>query len=107
MALLLDLKHAFNLSDEDLVERRAENVVWQYLSGQDYDEPRLPCDATQVGRFRAATCEAGVEEQLKATLDTAVQTQAVRPSEFERVIVDSTVQEKAIGASTADSTSHD
>lgn len=37
-----------------------------------------------------------MEEALKATIDTAVATKAVRPSEFERVIVDTTVQEKAI-----------
>ena len=96
MASLLYLKHAYNLSDEDVVARWAENVVWQYFSGMDYYEPRLPCDATQVGRFRAAIGEAGVEELLKATIDTAVETKAVRPNEFERVIVDSTVQEKAI-----------
>ena len=96
MAALLYLKHAFNLSDEELVERWAENVVWQYFSGQTYYEPRLPCDATQLGRFRKAIGEAGVEELLKATIDTALTTKAVRPSEFERVIVDSTVQEKAI-----------
>lgn len=96
MASLLYLKHAYNLSDEDVVARWAENVVWQYFSGQDYYAPRLPCDATQLGRFRSAIGEAGVEELLKATIDTAVETKAVRPSEFERVIVDSTVQEKAI-----------
>lgn len=96
MASLLYLKHAFNLSDEEVVERWAENVVWQYFSGQTYYEPRLPCDATQVGRFRTAIGEAGVEELLKATIDTAVASQAVRPAEFERVIVDTTVQEKAI-----------
>ena len=96
MASLLYLKHAFNLSDEEVVDRWAENVVWQYFSGQPYYEPRLPCDATQVGRFRAAIGEAGVEELLKATLDTAVATKAIRPVEFERVIVDTTVQEKAI-----------
>ena len=96
MSALLYLKHAFNLSDEELVERWAENVVWQYFSGQTYYEPRLPCDATQLGRFRKAIGEAGVEELLKATIDTALTTKAVRPSEFERVIVDSTVQEKAI-----------
>ncbi len=28
MAALLYLKHAFNLSDEELVERWAENVIW-------------------------------------------------------------------------------
>jgi len=96
MSTLLYLKHAFNLSDEEVVERWAENVVWQYFSGQTYYEPRLPCDATQIGRFRKAIGEAGVEELLKATIDTAVTTKAVRPAEFERVIVDSTVQEKAI-----------
>ncbi len=96
MGSLLYLKHAYNLSDEEVVDRWAENVVWQYFSGQDYYEPRLPCDATQVGRFRAAIGEAGVEELLKATIDTAVATKAVRPSDFERVIVDTTVQEKAI-----------
>lgn len=96
MASLLYLKHAFNLSDEELVERWAENVVWQYFSGNEYYEPRPPCDATQIGRFRRAIGEAGVEELLKATIDAAVATKAVRPNEFERVIVDSTVQEKAI-----------
>ena len=96
MTSLLYLKHAFNLSDEELVERWSENVIWQYFSGNEYYEPRPPCDATQIGRFRTAIGEAGVEELLKATIDTAVATKAVRPNEFERVIVDSTVQEKAI-----------
>jgi IS5 family transposase len=36
MASLLYLKHAFDLSDEEVVERWAENVVWQYFSGQVY-----------------------------------------------------------------------
>lgn len=96
MASLLYLKHAFNLSDEELVVRWSENVVWQYFSGQEYYTPKLPCDATQIGRFRTAIGEAGVETLLKATIDTAVQTKAVTPKEFERVIVDTTVQEKAI-----------
>ena len=33
---------------------------------------------------------------LKATIDTAVTSKAIKPAEFERIIVDSTVQEKAI-----------
>lgn len=96
MASLLYLKHANNLSDEAVVERWAQDVQYQYFSGMEYYEPRLPCDATQVGRFRTAIGEAGVEELLKATIDAAVETQAIKPVEFERVIVDSTVQEKAI-----------
>ncbi len=96
MLSLLYLKHAFNLSDEALVERWAENVYWQFFSGMEHFEPRLPCDATQVGRFRSAIGEAGVEELLKATIDCAVTTKAVKPTEFTRVIVDTTVQEKAV-----------
>lgn len=36
MASLLYLKHAFSLSDADVVARWAENVVWQYFSGLEY-----------------------------------------------------------------------
>lgn len=96
MVSLLYLKHAYKLSDEELVERWAENVVWQHFSGMTFYEPRFPCDATQIGRFRCAIGEAGVEELLKATIDTAVTSKAIKPVEFERLIVDTTVQEKAI-----------
>ncbi len=96
MASLLYLKNAFNLSDEELVQRWSENVVWQFFSGMDYYEPRLPCDATQIGRFRRAIGEEGLEHLLKSTIETAVQTKAVKAAELERVIVDTTVQEKAI-----------
>ena len=96
MAGLLYLKNSFNVSDEELVQRWAENVYWQHLCGMEYFEPRLPCDATQIGRFRRAIGEEGLELLLKATIETAVQTKAIKPQELERVIVDSTVQEKAI-----------
>lgn len=93
---LLYLKHAFNVSDEALVLRWSENVVWQHFSGLDYYEPRLPCDATQIGRFRRAIGESGMEAILKATVDAALEVKAIKPAEFERIIVDTTVQEKAI-----------
>ena len=96
MASLLYLKHSFNHSDEELAERWSENVVWQYVSGMEYYEPRLPCNATQIGRFRNLLGEEGLEKLLKFTIETAVQIKAVKSAEFERVIVDTTVQEKAI-----------
>ena len=96
MVSLLYLKNSFNLSDEELVERWAENVQWQCFSGMDYYEPRLPCDATQIGRFRRLLGDDGIELLLKATVDCAVDIKAVKPADLERVIVDSTVQSKAI-----------
>ena len=96
MVSLLYLKHSFNLSDEELVERWAENVQWQFFGGMEYYEPRLPYDATQIGRFRRLLGEDGLEQLFKATIECAVQIKAVRPADLERVIVDSTVQSKAI-----------
>jgi transposase, IS5 family len=96
MIALLYLKHAFNLSDEELCERWSENVVWQFFSGMAYYEPRLPCDATQIGRFRRVLGEPGVEQLLKSTIEASVSMKLIKPAEFERVIVDTTVQEKAI-----------
>jgi Transposase domain (DUF772) len=85
-----------SLSDEELVLRWSENVVWQYFSGMDYYEPRLPCDPTQIGRFRRALGGEGLEQLLKATIETAVEIKAIKPAELERVIVDTTAQEKAM-----------
>ena len=48
MVSLLYLKHAYGLSDEAVVERWAENVVWQFFSGQEYYEPRLPCSSAEI-----------------------------------------------------------
>ena len=96
MASLVYLKHSFNLSDEEVCARWSENVLWQYFSGMEYYEHRLPCDPTQIGRFRHDLGEEGLEQLLKATIETAVAIKAVKPNELERVIVDTTVQEKAI-----------
>lgn len=96
MVSLLYLKHAFNLSDEDLVERWSQDVLWQFFSGRAYFEHSPPCDASQIVRFRQILGEAGVEELLAKTLQAAVEMRVVKPQEFERVIVDTTVQEKAI-----------
>jgi hypothetical protein len=96
MVAVLYLKHAYNESDESLVERWAQDVYFQFFSGQVYFEPRLPCDPAQISRFRRVLGEAGVEQLLKTTIGAAVTMGAVKKTEFERVIVDTTVQSKAI-----------
>lgn len=96
MVALLYLKHVYNESDESVVQRWAHDVYFQFFSGQDYFEPRLPYNDSQIGRFRQVLGEAGVEQLLKTTIEAAVDMRAIKRSEFERVIVDMTVQQKAV-----------
>ena len=96
MVSLLYLKHAFNESDEGVVERWAETPTWQYFSGMDYFEHRYPCDATLIGKFRKLIGEQGVEELLSQTISVAVNLKVISQKALETVVVDSTVQPKAI-----------
>lgn len=96
MIALLYLKHAFNESDEGVVERWAETPTWQFFSGLHYYEHRQPCDATTLVKFRRLLGDEGVEELLAQTINVAVGLELIKPQELQRVIVDSTVQPKAI-----------
>ena len=70
---LLYLKHAFNESDEAVVERWGETPTWQYFSGSAYFEHRLPCDSTTLIKFSKAIGEEWVEELLALTVNVALQ----------------------------------
>jgi transposase, IS5 family len=96
MIALLYLKHAFNESDEGVVERWGETPTWQFFSGQAYFEHHRPCDATTLIKFRQLLGEEGVEELLAQTINVAVALKLIKPQELTHVIVDSTVQHKAI-----------
>ena len=96
MVSLLYLKHAFSESDEGVVERWAETPTWQYFSGMDYFEHRFPCDATLIGKFRKLIGEDGVEELLSQTISVALNLKVIPKKALETVVVDSTVQPKAI-----------
>jgi IS5 family transposase len=96
MIALLYLKHAFNESDEGVVDRWAETPTWQFFSGQAHFEHHRPCDATTLVKFRKLLGDEGVEELLAQTINAAVEMKLIAKSELSRVIVDSTVQQKAI-----------
>ena len=96
MIALLYLKHAFDLSDEAVVERWSDSPNMQYFSGMAYFEPRLPCDATTLIKFRRLLGEEGVEELLAQTITLAVSLKLIPAAALATVVVDSTVQEKAV-----------
>ncbi len=96
MAGLLYLKHAHDLSDEDTCQRWLENPYWQFFTGEVFFQTHLPCDPSSLTRWRQRLGEAGMEELLAQTIAAARTMQAVTPRDLERVIVDTTVQEKAV-----------
>jgi len=52
MAALVYLKHAFALSDEEVVERWKANSYWQHFSGERYFQHELPCNPSSLVRWR-------------------------------------------------------
>ncbi len=96
MVGLLYLKNAFNLSDEAVCERWLENPYYQYFCGEVFFQTRMPCDPTTLMRFRQKLGVAGVEELLAQTIEIAKDQGAVKRADLETLIIDSTVQEKAV-----------
>jgi len=90
------LKHAFNLSDELVVERWTENPYWQHFCGMKHFEHEMPIHPTSMTRWRKKVGDAGMEKLLAETIAAGLKTKAVTPKSIESVNVDTTVQEKAI-----------
>ena len=79
MIALLYLKHAFNESDEGVVQRWSETPVWQFFGGRVYFDQALPCDSTTLVKFRSLLGEDGVEELLAQTITAAVNMKLISP----------------------------
>ncbi len=96
IAGLLYLKHMHNLSDEAVCARWLENPYWQFFTGEVWFQTRFPCDPSSLTRYRKRLGEAGLEELLSLTVETGKAMKAVSTRDLQRVIVGSTVQEKAV-----------
>ena len=90
------LKHAFDLSDEGVLEGWRENPYWQYFCGEKHFQHELPIDATTMVRWRGRIKEAGMEQMLGETIRSGLKSGMIRSKTLERVNVDTTVQEKHI-----------
>ena len=90
------LKHVYDLSDEEVVERWVENPYHQYFCGFEFFQHSMPIDPSLMTRWRKRIGPDVLEEVLKATVAVALETGTVKPSSLERVTVDTTVQPKAI-----------
>jgi IS5 family transposase len=90
------IKYLDNLSDEAVVLKFIENPYYQHFCGNAYFEHKIPCDPSSLTRWRKRINPKGFEKILKETIDLAKRERLVKPSEFRRVYLDTTVQEKNI-----------
>src|SRR5271166_3964060 len=96
MAGLAILKHTYDLSDEVLCERWVENPYYQFFCGEEFFQHRLVLDRSSLTRWRQRMGEGKLQALLQESLSVAAKTEAIKPSDLNRVIVDTTVQPKNV-----------
>jgi len=91
MAGLLMLKQLENLSDENVVLQWKRNPYYQYFCGMNDYCSLLPCDSTELVKFRNRIGQEGIDVIFGASV-------ALHPeaAEEERVIIDTTAHEKNV-----------
>ena len=96
MAGLAILKHTYDLSDEVLCERWVENPYYQFFCGEEFFQHRLVFDRSSLTRWRQRMGEERLQALLQESLSVATRTEAIKPADLNRVIVDTTVQPKNV-----------
>jgi transposase, IS5 family len=96
VAGLLILKHMHSLSDEALCARWLENPYYQFFCGELSFCHRLPFDRSSLTHWRQRLGEEQLQALLQESLSVAHKTEALATRDLERVVVDTTVQPKAI-----------
>ena len=73
-----------------------ENPYWQYFCGLEYFEHEIKFDRSSMSRWRKRVGEEALEKVLSESFHAAVRSKMVKVSEVKSIVVDTTVQEKAI-----------
>lgn len=96
VAGLFILKHMHDLSDEALCARWVENPYYQYFCGEQTFRHELAFDRSSMTRWRQRLGEEHLLALIQESLRVAHETGAVEAKDLERVVVDTTVQPKAV-----------
>jgi transposase, IS5 family len=96
MAGLAILKHMHDLSDEVLCEHWIENPYYQLFCGEEFFQHKLAFDRSSMTRWGQRMGEDKLIALIQESLNVATRTGAARPADFSKVIVDTTVQPKAV-----------
>src|ERR1700752_402152 len=96
MAGVAILKHMHDLSDEVLCERWIENPYYQLFCGEEFCQHKLTFDRSSMTRWRQRMGEEKLVTLLQESLATATRSGAAKPADFAKVVIDTSVQPKAV-----------
>jgi Transposase domain (DUF772) len=96
VAGLFILKHMHDVSDEVLCARWLENPYYQFFCGELSFCHQLPFERSSLTHWRQRLGEEQLVALIQESLSVAHKTGALATRDFERVVVDTTVQPKAI-----------
>jgi IS5 family transposase len=96
VAGLFILKHMHDLSDEVLCARWLENPYYQFFCGEVSFCHKLPFERSSLTHWRQRLGEEHLVALVQESLAVAHKTGALATRDLERVVVDTTVQPKAI-----------
>lgn len=96
MVALHYLKYSFALSDEEVVKTFIENPYYQYFCGEKYFRHDFPIDSSSLTRWRKRLKNTDIEKLLSETIQTGLRNGFIKKKDLEKVVVDTTVQEKHI-----------
>src|ERR1700733_2322423 len=96
MAGLAILKSMHDLSDEALCERWVENPYYQLFCGEEFFQHRTAFDRSSLTRWRQRMGKEKLTALIQESLAVATRTGAAKPADFSKVIIDTTVQPRAV-----------
>jgi IS5 family transposase len=96
MVGLVYLKHAFNQSDESLLEHWVENPYWQCFCGFTTMQHDPPIHPTALVKWRQRVGAERLAPLIQETIEVGLREKQIKPQELEHVNIDTTVGEKNI-----------
>lgn len=96
MVVLHLLKHMFALSDAEVCERWVYDPYFQYFCGEVYFQHAFPIERSSMTHWRQRLGDEFCEKLIQESLRVAFEAKAVSRRELQKVVVDTTVQPKAV-----------
>ncbi len=90
------LKHMYQLSDERVCAAWVENPYYQHFCGEIYFQHEFPIQRSSMTHWRKRVGECFFETLLQESLGIAFESKALKKNQLKRIVVDTTVQSKAV-----------